>query len=279
MQKLWLIAAASLLYTLSTTAYSADLEVSLTIDDLPFVGNTHNKPGKIRRENRRFNRIIDTLAQYKIPATGFVVAGSIEKGQWALLEKFRNHGFIIANHTFSHANLNRMSADRYIDNIARADSILQPLYNGPKFFRYPYLAQSRGQRREDVRNYLHQQDYTIAPVTIDTKDFMFNAQLLRVHWRSRKNYIKSTLKRRYLNYIWRQTLRAQKRAQKKMGRPIKHVLLIHTNLLNSHVLGDIIELYQKNGYKFVSLKEALSDPYYQDKALLSDKTNLPPVVE
>ncbi|MDX1836910.1 hypothetical protein [Legionella taurinensis] len=35
-------------------------------------------------------------------------------------------------------------------------------------------------------------------------------------------------------------------------------MLIHANLLNSLVLKDIIEMYQKNGYKIVSLDEILS---------------------
>ena len=47
-----------------------------------------------------------------------------------------------------------------------------------------------------------------------------------------------------------------------MNRPVKHILLIHANLLNSFVLGDIIEMYQKNGYKIIKLEDALTDPYY-----------------
>jgi hypothetical protein len=38
---------------------------------------------------------------------------------------------------------------------------------------------------------------------------------------------------------------------------VKQILLIHANLLNSLCLGDIIELYRTNGYKFISLADAL----------------------
>lgn len=58
-------------------------------------------------------------------------------------------------------------------------------------------------------------------------------------------------------YIWKQTLRAEKRSQ---GKNAKQILLIHANLLNSYVLGDVLEMYQKNGYKFISLTEALKNP-------------------
>src|SRR3990167_8789494 len=59
-------------------------EVALTIDDLPFVGQTQNDPEKYRREHRRFMEILATLKQDQVPATGFVIAGAIERdqGEW-----------------------------------------------------------------------------------------------------------------------------------------------------------------------------------------------------
>lgn len=57
-------------------------------------------------------------------------------------------------------------------------------------------------------------------------------------------------------YIWQQTLRAEKNAK---GKNVKQILLIHANLLNSLCLEDIIEMYRKNGYKFISLADALKN--------------------
>lgn len=57
-------------------------------------------------------------------------------------------------------------------------------------------------------------------------------------------------------YIWKQTLRAEKNSNKDA----KQILLIHANLLNSYVLNDILEMYQKKGYKFISLTDALKNP-------------------
>jgi len=105
--------------------------------------------------------------------------------------------------------------------------------------------------------YLQQNNYKIAPVTIDSKDFRFNEQLYHVPYRARENYILNTMKGRYLSYIWDQTLRAEKRAN---GQPVKQILLIHANLLNSYLLGDIIHMYKENGYKFVTLTAALENP-------------------
>ena len=118
----------------------------------------------------------------------------------------------------------------------------------PKYFRYPYLAEGKGEKKQKVLDYLAEHHYTVAPVTIDSKDYEFNAQFYRVPYRQRVQRLEQ-FKKRYLAYIWQQTLRAEKRAK---GQPVKQILLIHANLLNSLFLGDVIELYKKNGYKFIT---------------------------
>jgi peptidoglycan/xylan/chitin deacetylase (PgdA/CDA1 family) len=231
-------------------------EIAITLDDLPFVGSSNYKASALKREHDRFLRILDTLVENHVPATGFVIAGSIERGQWKLLEAFHDAGFTIGNHTFSHANLNSMSSGKYIENVEHADKVLDSLMSHPRYFRYPYLAEGRGEKKALVQRYLAEHDYIIAPVTIDTKDFRFNSQLYRVPYRARPNYLPK-LKKQYLSYIWKQTLRAEKRAN---GKPVKQIILLHANLLNSHFLGDIIQMYRDHGYQFITLQEALDNP-------------------
>jgi peptidoglycan/xylan/chitin deacetylase (PgdA/CDA1 family) len=240
-------------FLFSLSASSHTREIVITIDDLPFVGTTNNKPGNLQRESDRFMKIMQALVDNNVPAVGFVVAGTIERGQWQLLEQFQKAGFVIGNHTYSHNSLNSTDAKKYMDDIARADQVLAPLLSGTKYFRYPYLAEGKGSSKEQVHEFLAQNNYIIAPVTIDSKDFQFNAQLLAINWRNRDKGVIG-IKRRYLDYIWKQTLRAEKIAHDK---PVKQILLIHANLLNSYCLGDIIKMYKDNGYEFVSINDAL----------------------
>ncbi len=256
---------------LPSISIASSKKIALTIDDLPFVGDARNHPRKLEREYRRLNRMIDILISKKVPVTGFVVARSIEKGQWALLQKFHNAGFIIANHTYSHLNLNATSANHYISNIERADKTLAPLMPGQKYFRYPYLAEGRGERKQQVINYLSSKGYIIAPVTIDSKDFRFNQRLFAVRYSQRKYYL-PRIKRSYLNFLWRQTVRADRRANKRSDKPIKHILLLHANLLNSHLIGEIIDFYRAKGYTFISLDEALKN-YNQSMGRQEQLTN------
>lgn len=241
---------------LSTICSAQEREIAITMDDLPLVASRMNTPGNKQRSIERFTQIVATFQKYKVPVTGFVIAGAIEKGQWEFLEQFHQAGFMLGNHTYSHYNLNQMSANKYIADIDRADKILAPILTTPKYFRYPYLAEGTKATKQKVRDYLSAHHYIIAPVTIDSKDFNFNEMAYKVPYHSRVAYIQK-LKPRYLAYIWKQTLLAEKRADGKNG---KQILLIHANILNSYLLGDILEMYQKNGYKFISLTDALTNP-------------------
>ncbi|KTC69269.1 polysaccharide deacetylase [Legionella birminghamensis] len=247
-----IVSAALLLFSCNLLA--AEKEIAITIDDLPFVGSANNDPKKLQREHDRFMAILQALVDHKVPATGFIIAGSIEKGQWELLEAFRSQGFQLGNHTYSHHSLNGMAAEKYIEDVRKADQILQPVMTSPKYFRYPYLAESKGDKREKVYQFLAKNNYTIAPVTVDSKDFIFNNQLFAIPYRMRPQSLPA-LKKRYLSYIWGQTLKAEARSNKLQPGSSKQILLIHANLINSHFLGDIIDMYQKNGYRIVSLDE------------------------
>lgn len=232
-------------------------EIAITIDDLPLVASKMNTPGNKARSTERFMNLIKALEENQVPATGFVIAGSIEKGQWEFLTAFRQAGFDLGNHTYSHINCNRAGAEKCIANIDRANKILEPVMTTPKYFRFPYLAEGRNSKdKEEILNYLKDQGYTVAPVTIDSKDYEFNESVYRVPYRQRPAYIQR-LKKRYLDFIWKQTLRAEKRNGNKDK---AQILLIHANLLNSYLLSDIIQMYKNNGYQFVSLTEALKNP-------------------
>jgi len=235
--------------------FAEDRTIAITIDDLPFVGTDSNDSGNLKRSHDRFMKIMQSLIDNHVPATGFVIAGSIGKGQWMLLEEFRKEGFALGNHTYTHANLNRVGSEKYINEIAHADQKLAPVMTQPKYFRYPYLAEGKGSSKQKVQDYLTANQYTIAPVTIDSKDYLFNERLLHVSWRVRNQYL-SQIKNKYLDYIWKQTVMAEKRSNNK---PAKQILLVHANLLNSHFLGDVIQMYKKNGYRFISLDEALNN--------------------
>ncbi len=230
----------------------AERLIAVTIDDLPFVGANSGERG-LQRTTDRFNNIVNALVENQVPATGFIIGGAIGKGQWELLESFKQQGFSLGNHTYTHISLSRVGAEKYIADLDKADQKLTSIMTTPKYFRYPYLDEGKGENRTQVYDYLSTHQYTIAPVTIDSKDYSFNERLLRINWRNRDARLNS-IKQDYLGYINRQIDRAEKMHHDNYP----EILLIHANLINSHAMGDVIQLFKKRGYRFISLDEAIS---------------------
>lgn len=254
----FLIASAQL-------SYAHKKEIAITIDDLPFVGEYRNF---------HLNMMMNTMKEQQIPATGFIIAKEVHNDNWEMLQKFRESGFGLGNHTFSHANLNTLKTKEYIKEIKDADKILAPVMTKPKYFRYPYLAMGTGDKRNEILCYLAKKNYQIAPITIDSKDFVFNQRLLSVPELNRRNYL-SEMKSFYLDFIWQQTVKAEQHTEYHHNPDQAQILLIHANLLNAYVLPDIINLYREKGYTFVNLEDALKT--FKESAHCS-KTNFKPKV-
>jgi hypothetical protein len=244
--------------SICTVAHGERL-VAITIDDLPFVGSGSGERG-LERTTMRFNQIVDALVEKQVPATGFVIGGSIARGQWELLNQFKQHGFGLGNHTYTHISLSRVGAKRYIEDIDKADQKLSTIMTTPKYFRYTYLDEGKGQDKNQVYDYLSSHQYTIAPVTIDSKDYSFNEKLLRINWRNREERLPA-IKQSYLSYLENQIVKAEKHHKEDYP----EILLIHANLINSHSMGDVIDVFKKHGYRFISLDEALSRSASQAK--------------
>ena len=53
------------------------------------------------------------------------------------------------------------------------------------------------------------------------------------------------------------------------------------NTLNSHFLGDAIRMYKQNGYRFVTLAQAMQDPFYRSEKvkLLEGVPNCQPKID
>jgi len=249
------------LITIPLVSFAHLKSIAITIDDLPFVGEYRNF---------HLNMIMETLKENEVPATGFIIAKEIRNDNWEMLHKFRDAGFGLGNHTYSHANLNKLEAKQYIQEIKSADTLLTPVLTEPKYFRYPYLAVSSGIKKDKVLCYLAKKNYQVAPITIDSKDFVFNQRLLSVPEVDRRAYL-NELKPFYVDFIWQQTIKAEEHNQYHHNADQSQILLIHANLLNAYVLADIINRYKEHGYHFVSLEDALKT--FKDNIHCSKQVN------
>ncbi len=131
-------------------------EVILTFDDGPRAGKTP--------------AILDTLDAYGVKAT-FLMLGSAAETNPALARKVAQRGHTIGSHTYNHVDLNDLSRQAALEEIARGEAAVADALGGAgqglsPFFRFPYLSQSGY-----LRTTLLQGDMVVLDVDIDSKDY------------------------------------------------------------------------------------------------------------
>ncbi|RMD50295.1 MAG: hypothetical protein D6830_03090, partial [Ignavibacteria bacterium] len=97
--------------------------VALTFDDLPFA--TNNEFLSDEEKKKLFNRTLDILKKENIKITGFLIGNKYDSSWFPYLKRFVQEGHTLGNHTFSHFNSNEHTAEEYIANVAKCDSLLE----------------------------------------------------------------------------------------------------------------------------------------------------------
>lgn len=236
-------------------------EVAITIDDLP---SPQLETIDVLRE--RYKSILKVLKYYDIHAVGFANVGNIshdcEIEIINLFKEWIKEGHELGNHTYSHKRLSRTTLDVFMKDVIQGEKFIKDLMEDYdlqlSYFRFPYLDNGFNEfLRSAAESALKNRGYTIAPVTIDTMDWKFNALLLKNPDKTEK------ILESYVQYIRFIIKFYEKASQILFKRQIKNIMLFHINKINSLVIDQILEILQKEyGYTFITLKKALEDPIY-----------------
>ena len=147
------------------TVYAADKpepETENPIDKRPMIALTFDDgPGQ------HTNRILDVLERYGAQATFFVVGYHVEEWQ-DTVRRTINLGSEVANHTWNHPELPRISSQRIRAELQTTSDIIKQVIGapGPRFFRPPFgLADDR------VAEISAELGYAIITWTLDTRDW------------------------------------------------------------------------------------------------------------
>lgn len=267
----WIAVVAAVTLLGSSPSGSAPLrEVAITIDDLPTVSVLGNDVETAERTTRA---LVAALAGNHVPAIGFVneqklqPGGAVEPRRVALLQQWLDAGLELGNHTFSHPDLHRTSADAFEKDILAGETITRALLGrtgaAPRYFRHPFLHTGRdAETRRRIESFLERHGYRVAPVTIDNYDYVFAAAYDRAQARgdrAERRKIVST----YLAYMEAVVAFYEQQSQAILGREIPQILLLHANALNAATFDDLARMLVKRGYRFVSLDRALQDEAYR----------------
>jgi peptidoglycan-N-acetylglucosamine deacetylase len=244
-------------------AAATGVEVAVTFDDLPAHGPL---PPWSTREGL-VEDAIATLKRHRIVgAVGFVNGGQLVAGpeHGAILTRWIAAGYTLGNHTLSHSDLHRVDARRYLEDVDENERIVSRYGEAyaPKRFRYPYLHEGdTPDKRRTVRAALRARGYEITPVTVDFFDWTWNEAYTRcIHANDATavEELKQSFIRRAVDALdW-----SQRSARTLVGRPIKHVLLLHVGAFDVLMLDDLLGKYEHHGVRFISVADAMTDAIY-----------------
>jgi peptidoglycan/xylan/chitin deacetylase (PgdA/CDA1 family) len=235
-------------------------QIAITIDDFNW-----NQSVKLNPDQRNQALLNALRSHSKLKAALFVACryADNEKGK-ELLKEWDQAGHMIGNHSYSHKYLNsdKVTPEIYTADIEKCDAIIKTFPHFERSFRFPFLKEGEtAAKRDAIRTFLKQHGYRIGHVTIDASDWAVEDRLSA---RLTKDPAADVRPYRdfYLSHMWERSLYYDDLARKVLGRPVKHTILMHYNLLNALFLGDLLDMFEARGWKLIDAGEAFKDPVF-----------------
>lgn len=223
-------------------------------------------PGETRVEIGR--KLITAMKQAHLPPVyGFVNGVAIERepASAPMLKEWRDAGFLLGNHTWSHMNLNTNPAASWEDDLLKNEPVLGKYAVGEDWhwFRFPFLAEGESeQKRAETRRFLADHGYRIAAVTMSFGDYLWNEPYARCVANKDRAGI-AQLESSYLDAAAADADFRRTMARALYGRDIPYVLLMHVGAFDARMLPRLLQLYRDKGFSFVTLEQAEKDPFYR----------------
>ncbi|HEX8772640.1 MAG TPA: polysaccharide deacetylase family protein [Pyrinomonadaceae bacterium] len=243
-------------------------EVAVTFDDLPLSG----PPVEMMRLRAMTDKLLTGINRHRIPVVGFVnesllyIPGETD-ARINILKDWLGRGVELGNHTFSHLGFKTASLIEYEDDFIRGEALTRLLVKqkGQKlrYFRHPFLQMGNTREIEQAfEQFIGERGYRIAPVTIDTMDWVFLSAYAKARDRGDARMMRR-VSAEYLKFAGLKFDSSEKVTTDIFGHPIRHILLLHANELNADNFDALIKVMTDRGYHFISLEQALADPAYQ----------------
>jgi peptidoglycan/xylan/chitin deacetylase (PgdA/CDA1 family) len=249
-------------FALANTALAQTRQVAITIDDLPRGGDGGARD--LASVQAMTDKLLRPFREQRIPVTGFVNAARFDgdaQGLRRILDLWLDAGAELGNHSYSHPDFNSVPFATYVADIEKGEPPIGEALDarGRKltWYRHPYL--HVGATREDKHNlstWLEQRGYRVAPVTFDNADYMYARLYLNDATRER-------VRREYVPYMESVVAFFEQRSIEVVGREFPQVLLIHASQMNADLMPELLAMFRRRGYAFVTLDEALKDPAYR----------------
>jgi peptidoglycan/xylan/chitin deacetylase (PgdA/CDA1 family) len=238
-------------------------EVALTFDDLPSHGPL---PSRLTRVDIAQSIIQALQAGHAPPTYGFINAKKLDDDplNQQVLQVWRDAGFPLGNHTFTHMDLNTNSVENFEKDFLANEPTLQALMANQDWhwLRFPYLREGdTAAKHQAIEAFLKEHKYRVAQVTLSFGDYDYNEPYARCLLKNDTAAIEQ-LKKSYLDGAAQNLTDGVAMAEQLYGHDIKHVMLLHIGGFQTVMLPHLLELLKDRGFKLISLEDAESDPAY-----------------
>lgn len=153
-----------------------------------------------------------------------------------------------------------MPLEQYTADVTRGEPLVRAALAARgrqmRYFRHPYLFTGpTPEIKTALQTFLDEAGYVVAPITFDNADYMFAALYTRREFRER-------IGAAYVPYMESVVASFEAASVAVAGREFPQVFLLHANELNADLMPELLAMFRRRGYRFVTLDEALADEVY-----------------
>jgi len=230
-------------------------EVAITFDDSPRAAKGYFD-GKTRAK-----KLIANLKNHNVKQVAFFsVSKQLNPEGVKRIQSYSDAGHIIANHSHSHPDFNKLTLEEYAKDFTLADSLLSQFKTFKKWFRYPYLREGNTlQKRDGMRALLKEKAYSNAYITLNNYDWYIET-LFQQAIKDKKTFDFNDMRRFYVDVLMESIEYYDQMAITYLGRSPKHVLLLHEMDISALFIGDLIDELYKKDWNIITPVEAYTDP-------------------
>jgi len=250
---------------------AAARSVAVTFDDLPIAGVL---PRDIDASRELTRKLLGAIAAHHVPTIGFVnedklnaANGVVDTQRVDLLKRWLEAGLELGNYSYSHADLHATALDAFESDVLKGERVTRELMQERglrlRYFRHPYLHTGRDlEKKAQFERFLAEHGYRVAPVTIDNDEYVFAGAYDRSLARGDAS-LAARIAVAYVPYMESKVEFFERNSRDLFGREIPEILLVHANMLNAERFGDLASMFERRGYRFITLDRALEDEAYR----------------
>jgi peptidoglycan/xylan/chitin deacetylase (PgdA/CDA1 family) len=238
--------------------------IALSFDDVP------RGAGAFLSEDARAAKLIAVLRSRGVRQVAlFVNPGRIDNGAAgkAAMRRIRAYvaaGYVLANHTFDHPHLSKMSAADFLADVDKAQAWLDTQPNNRRWLRFPFLDEGGPDKAKvaAVRAGLAARRIQNGHVTAEASDWNMEALAIAAK-KAGKTIDMAGLRDLYVESHVQAADFADQLAVRTIGRSPAHVMLLHETDIAALFIGDLIDALRKDGWEIITPDQAYIDPIYE----------------